>query len=184
VKGIIAALIFFLSSSTWALTRLQLDQVSNFSVDDGARLNRITRNLETVINSVHFRNLVLEHSFKAQKTFHLNNGDINERVYSRIMSGEETRNVISDGVWNLNLRLKFIFSPSTIAYTTVGSPMINISRRYWRVSSDAKMAGTICHEYMHKVGYVHSFNATPDRPFTVPYGIGSICETVYSNLVK
>jgi hypothetical protein len=42
----------------------------------------------------------------------------------------------------------------------------------------------VAHEYCHKIGFEHSVQPTPSRPFSVPYGIGNIVEELANKYLK
>ncbi len=183
-KTLLTLLLFFLSAFVQAETKITFEKLSGFSTLDQRRVIKIAQNLETVINSEHFMLLVFSHQYNNEKTFFQNNNETNDQIFYRLMSGYERRNPLPDNTWSLNLRLRSLFSRTTTAYTYPSSPVITISLRYWKKTSEAGIARTLCHEYLHKVGYDHSSSRTVQRPFTVPYGIGGICETVYANIIN
>lgn len=176
-------LFFFLSCDLNSATEIEIIRTTNFSESQRQRIDMIASNLERVINSEHFMNQVLAHKFNGVTSYSESNGDSNLQIYLKIMSGYEKLDPNTDNKWKLNLFLKWLFSQSTLAYTYFNSPEIYINSRYFNRGSDASIAGTICHEYMHKLGYEHSKKNTSTRPFTVPYGVGDICESIYVNMI-
>ena len=175
-------LVWGVSSSCVAAVKIKLNKIENFSLTERQKLMRVVSHLEKVINTETFSSLVITHKTKGELRFEDNNGDTNEIVLKKLLDGSEILNNDIDSTWDLSLNLAFILNPSVLAYTTMNKPDIYISRRYFISSQDATLAGTICHEYSHKLGYSHTKKATPTRPLSVPYAVGSICESLYINL--
>lgn len=174
-------LFFFLSSSSVAETRIEIVKLGNFSDAQKRRVELIVSNLEKVINSREFLDQVINHRVNGELRYENNNNQTNNEIYSKIMSGQELLDTSVDNKWTLSLNLKWFFTINTLAYTYFDKPEIFINSRYYNRGMDAQIAGTICHEYMHKVGYSHDKKSTNTRPFSVPYAVGDICEMLYIN---
>lgn len=174
-------LIFFLSANSVAQTRVSITKFGNFSDDQRIKIEMIAKNLEQIINSKEFRDQVINYKINGEYRFEENNNESNYQIYSKIMSGYELLDTSLDNKWLLNLNLKWFFTLKTRAYTYFTRPEIYINSRYYNKGMDSEIAGTICHEYMHKVGYSHTKEYTDLRPYTVPYAIGDICEILYIN---
>lgn len=174
-------LIFFLSANSVAQTKIKIVNLGNFSPDQTSRIDVIMNNLEQIINSRDFMERVVNHRINGEFRYEENNNESNYEIYSKIMSGYELLDTNIDYKWTLNLNLKWFFTLRTRAYTYFTKPEIYINSRYYNRGMDAEIAGTICHEYMHKLGYSHSKEYTDIRPYTVPYSIGDICEILYIN---
>jgi hypothetical protein len=157
--------------------------LTDVSKDQESRLRRIASQLEEVINSEQFKNSILGSSFNKTKGFYQSSEPLPE-TYKKIMSGEEKLTPKVDYKWNLSLSIRSLMSRTTVAYTESGSPTIYFNSKFYNVHSDAKVAGTICHEYTHKLGYGHDKKPTPLRPYTIPYMVGSYCESIYSSKFK
>lgn len=175
------SLIFFYSSLTYAETCIEVVKARNFSPSAKARMFKIINNLQVAINHDSFKQLVINYKINGVYRYENNNNDTNIMIYEKIMSGSETLGPNIDQKWNLDLNLKWLFSRSTLAYTDFSRPEIYINSRYFGRGLDSEIAGTICHEYTHKLGYSHDNKDTPKRANSVPYVIGSICEMVYAN---
>jgi len=175
-------LILFLlvfSVKIYAQTVIRLVEVTNFNPTQRQKLDRIIATLQKVINSEVFKNAVLNNEFNKSKSYANNNGQRNDEIYLSMMSGADGIKKDKDRSWDLHLNLRFIFSRSTVAYTLPGSPMIHLNQKFFINESEAKMAGTLCHEYSHKVGYGHDKKLTAIRPYSVPYRLGDHCESLY-----
>jgi hypothetical protein len=154
--------------------RIVLKSLTGFSPAQAARFERIALQTEKVINSPEFKAAVLGWYHKGKRQF-FDTEDSNEKVLENILSAD----------WSLEYRLEFMrpFS-SVIGYTYPDVTWIVLNARKYGVLGDGAIAGNICHEAgAHKLGrYVHSYNATPDRPYSVPYGLGWICEDLYGKI--
>jgi len=176
---LLAALLFFLPSPAFASTKVEIEKISGFGAPALARTQKVVSNIEKVINSEIFMMKVLTHKYKEKVTYFDNQGLTNEQIFFQIMSGAVTLDKTVDYTWKYNLVLKKIWSSSTTSYTTAKIKTIYVGTGYFKIASDAKLAGTLCHEYTHKAGFGHSMKLTPDRPFSVPYAWGAICTDVY-----
>ena len=170
--------LFFLLSFT--RTKVTLVNSSNFNPTEKKKLTSVITELEKIINTKEFSELVRSHSFNNENKFSDNANKSNEQVLKDILSGSETLTSKVDYEWQLNLNQKWLFSASTLAYTTSDSPIININSRYFKKASESDLAGTICHEYTHKLGYMHDKKETKVRFYSVPYGVGNICSLLYT----
>lgn len=174
--------VFMFSFICNAQTTIQIVKMENFDPIDKKRIENITAKTEKLINSEFFKEAIIEQKDKNAQKFIENKGLSNLEIYSSIMNASEDINSISDKTWQLNLSLKRIFSSSTLAYTEKSKPEIFINLKYFKNAKDNKIAGTICHEYMHKLGYAHDKKYSKERSKTVPYMIGDICDSLYLNL--
>jgi hypothetical protein len=171
-------LLFLFCGTVFGSVTVKLDAAQNFSTVDTYKLHRVLKNLEFVINTSHFKHRVLTYSSMGESKFQ-HTLESNSSVYEKLMSGREILSSSSDGVWNFSLRNRWLFRSNVSAYTYSNDVFIYFNSRYFSRASDAEIAGTLCHEYAHKLGYVHPSRATPSRPFSVPYAVGDICEALY-----
>ena len=165
-----------------AETKIKVESYSNFTVKDIERFNRIISNLETILNSQSFKDFILNHKVENNKTFLENDNKSNEQIYINLLEGKETLSPIKDFTWQLVLNKKYIIPNSTLAYTDRRFPVIHFNSRYIDRGNDASIAGTICHEYSHKLGYSHEGKDRKKWSYTVPYSVGRICSQIYSTL--
>lgn len=170
--------LFFLLSFT--RTKVTLVNASNFDSLEKKKLTSVITEVEKIINTKKFSELISSHSFNNENKFSDSINKSNKEVLQDILSGRETLSSKVDYEWQLNLNQKWLFSASTLAYTTSDSPVININSRYFKKASESDLAGTICHEYTHKLGYMHDQKHTKIRPYSVPYGVGNICSLLYT----
>lgn len=71
---------------------------------------------------------------------------------------------------------------SATAYGYAGQDKIVIYHNWIDSSSDAELANTIFHEWLHNLGFDHSFKYDPNRDFSVPYGAGDCLQAVIEGL--
>jgi hypothetical protein len=77
---------------------------------------------------------------------------------------------------NMYYRRMGFLGTSAVAYRQPPSTDINLNRAYFVVTLDTcEWASTVAHESVgHSLGgYDHDFNATAQRPFSVPYSINA-----------
>ena len=56
--------------------------------------------------------------------------------------------------------------------------VITSNRRFFDNFTPAEIAGNLAHEWMHKIGFDHDFNSTSRRPYSVPYAVGDLVESL------
>ena len=165
--------------------RVQIDALQNFSPVESERTDRAALVLEAALNSDEFRRGVLDFTWNGKQTFANNNGLTNEQIYAVIMAGRETYSDDDDHVANLSLSL---YSPpffkrwGVVGYGYPGTPQIYINRNYFKVMSMASLVGLLAHEWCHKLGFDHDYRRTAKRPYSVPYGIGSLVTEIADSL--
>lgn len=109
-----------------------------------------------------------------------NRGNSNLKIYQNLIQGKEILspyNVI-DNEWDVfySSYTSTYLQRNVLAYTSSDTKWIFFNLRNFSSNYETAvrtLAGNIAHEYMHKIGYSHSSNSTPERPFTVPYAIGN-----------
>jgi hypothetical protein len=183
-KIFIATLLFFLSCNLFSATIIKIKKLSNFSQKEKERVEFIVKNLEKVINSIEFNHYVKNYSVNGEFRYEWNNNQSNNEIYNKIMEGKEELSASIDYIWDLDLRLRWLFSSNTLAYTSSNTSQITINSRYFKGGADFSIAGTICHEYLHKLGYSHPREYSTVRDYSVPYAIGDICENIYLGSVE
>lgn len=145
-----------------------------------SRITRLTKVVEKIINSEKFKTRVLGSYYKGKLQFYdttLNN----EQVYETIRRGNELKSG-NDYRWDLSIGVKHS------RCSTLGWTYPNIREFYFNSCgfdqrSDSGLAGTICHEYNHKLGFSHSVQYTKSREYSVPYAIGTICAELYKEFL-
>jgi hypothetical protein len=142
-----------------------------------------------VLNSSMFTDRVLNFTwtryyrrwFKTYSTieekFH-DTDDTNAQVLEKLLSGADELNPARDGDIDLFLCL-YYKANNVIGYTNPGTNEININKFYFLPNLHTKqgkcdIVNNVVHEYMHKVGYGHSYFNNAYRPYSVPYAVGNL----------
>jgi hypothetical protein len=136
--------------------------------------------LNQVLNTPQFREAVINHQYNGQPAFADNDGLSNEQIYEKIMAGAEQ--FPSSTAPNNQADVKLtIYSPplwgafsQAVAFTSPSDPYLHFYKRYFKKSSVQDLGNTLIHEWTHKLGFGHDYNATAKRPYSVPYAIGDI----------
>ena len=165
-----------------SFTSIVIEDAANFTEPQKARLFVVAANLEKVINSVEFKADVLNHTYAGKKTFVDNGRNSNESIYKIIMDGREELVAETDNKWNIRYKLGPLGS-SVVAQTNAARRDVTINEDKFDEMVDSQLAKTICHEQLHKLGFNHDFNNNSSRPYSVPYGCGSICMTLYQTQI-
>lgn len=81
---------------------------------------------------------------------------------------------------------KWYQSKNVIGYTNAGDPNIYLNRYFredntWTLCSEASNEA---HEASHKMGFVHDFNRTPTRPYSVPYTVNFAFDECCDDILK
>ena len=128
------------------------------------------------INSGIFKDQVLNHTYLGKKQFANNAGLTNLEIYNLIMSGREVLTPTADGILDVSITIynTWLRGRNVIGYTYPNTPMQWISRRFFSVFDIKSISSNILHELLHKLNFDHDFKATARRPYSVPYGIGSM----------
>lgn len=130
--------------------------------------------LEEIINSRQFKKWCMGYTFNPSWS----QGKTNAEIFQDIIHGSESLTPGIDYVWNIQYvgYWSSWFRRRVIGYTYPNTIQIWFNKRHFsgnQARDIALVAGNIAHEYMHKLGYDHSFRSNPTRPFTVPYAVGN-----------
>ena len=155
--------------------------LTGFGGNHEKKMREALARLAWVVKSEAFKLKVLNHTYKGKRTFYQNAGMTNEQIYQSILKAAETLNPVEDG--RMELKLTLYHSPTnTVGYTYPNTNEIWVNRKYFERYSLAEVANNAMHEWLHKIGFEHSYYNNPDRPYTVPYAIGEIVEEVIKDL--
>ena len=155
--------------------------LTNFTETQEAKMQEALKRLKLVINSTDFKERVLNHTYNGEKTFVENNGLSNEEIYEKIMQGAEDLLPEVDEEMDLDITLYYKYT-STVGYTYPNTTRIWVNSRFFNGYSYAQVAANAAHEWTHKLGFGHSFYNNASRPYTVPYGIGSIISELIESM--
>lgn len=136
------------------------------------KLSPIIPAVERIINSPEFRMEVLAHEYLHHKAF-ADTKDSNEKVYSTLLAKD----------WDLHYAFEFQrtitwhgFKCPVLGWTNPKTSVVYFNTCNFDGRDAAGLAGTVCHEQSHKLGYDHSSAKSLN---SVPYAIGRICEELY-----
>lgn len=93
-------------------------------------------------------------------------------VYNTIINASETLNGEVDNEIDVSVILDKRRNKRVLGYTYSNTPSQWIYNFFFRNGEVSDIAGNICHEWLHKLGFTHEYKGNPLRAFTVPYAVG------------
>jgi hypothetical protein len=147
----------------------------NFTPQQASKVREALKLIRKVVRSPDFRDRVLGHSYKGERTFHENNGLSNADIYRKILEGAESLIPEKNSRMNVELEL-YHEATNTIGYTYPNTVRIWINSRYFERYTPVQVADNLFHEWMHKLGFDHEVAYSKDRDYSVPYAIGYLVE--------
>jgi hypothetical protein len=168
---------------------LEVDFVEliNYFEYEKVRTRKIGREMATVLNSREFKERVLNFEWNGAKQYADNDGYTNEQIYDMIRTARENDNPDGrDSVMELVHKIGrpwFCSWRKAIGFTNPGSPLITTYYCKYHRMSDADLGGHFTHEWMHRIGFGHDFNATAKRPHSVPYAVGRIAGQILDEML-
>lgn len=164
--------------------KVSIVKAIGFNPEEVAKLTKAASLLETVFNSIAFRQEVLKHGFYTKEhwwsskrwtySFRMSRGKSNSGVLEAVLAGCEVLSPEVDNEADIQLTIDRRDGSDVIGYTYSSTPMQWIYSSFFGRATLADIASNLAHEYCHKLGFDHEFNRTADRQYTVPYGIGYI----------
>lgn len=131
-----------------------------------------------VIKDPAFKSAVLSHKKLNGSLGFENTTDSNATVYRKFLEGSETYKK-AEIDRDADLEVKFYYAAnSTVGYTYGNVGYIMVNTKFFNTYTPSSVAANFTHEYLHKEGYAHDSAATSRRPYSVPYGIGSIMRSI------
>lgn len=153
---------------------LEINYILNdFPEDREEKMHKAVERLMLIVNSVEFKERVLNHEYKGEKTFVDNDGMTNEEIYQRLMDGAEKLSPEVDEEIDLDITL-YYRNNSTVGYTYPNVEKIWVNDKFFAKNSFGKVAANLIHEWLHKLGFKHDKKRTARRAYSVPYGVGTI----------
>lgn len=180
--------------------KFDIHKLAEFSPEQKEKFLKVMDYGLHTINSDQFKEKILSYSYetsywswfrrkyKTNNSFYQNNGKSNQQIYDMFMSGTDDINPLADLDMDLYLHLYYVNS-NTIGYTNQDTQEIFINTKYFNdnlnsLAGNCAIIGNIVHEYMHKIGFDHDYFSTGLRPYSVPYAIGDIAETVTRDIMR
>jgi hypothetical protein len=137
--------------------------------------------IKKVVATEEFKNEILNHTYKGKKMFVDNGGLTNAQIYKKILEGSEKLRPGTDNEMDLDLEV-FRRNDNTVGYTYPNVIRVWMNAKYLNKNAPYKVTTNMMHEWLHKLGFKHSRNRTPSRPYTVPYAIGYLVAKIAKKL--
>ena len=153
----------------------------DFNFDQTAKMQKALDRLKIVINSEEFKQEILGFTYQGKQEFVDNRGMSNLQVYETILRGVESLNGIADEEMDIDITL-YYSNNSTVGYTYPNVDRIWVNNKFFANFTLGKVAANVAHEWTHKIGFGHDFNRTASRPYSVPYGVGSIIQRLVDKM--
>ncbi|MBC75451.1 MAG: hypothetical protein CME64_05485 [Halobacteriovoraceae bacterium] len=153
----------------------------DFSSTQEAKMRAALEKAKIVLNSQEFKDRVINHTYNGRRTFVANNGQTNEEIYETIMKGAEKLQPEIDHEMDLDITL-YYQATSTVGYTYPNTNRIWVNSKFFNGYTHGQVAANAVHEWTHKLGYGHTSYYTSARPYSVPYGVGTIIRKLVDQL--
>jgi hypothetical protein len=127
--------------------------------------------IKQVIATDEFKNAILNHKYKGKKTFVDNGGLTNAQIYKKILEASERLYPKKNNTMDVTL-VTYRVSANVIGYTLPSVNKIWMNTRYLNTFTPRQVASNLFHEWLHKLGFKHDYERTPERPYSVPYAVG------------
>ena len=136
---------------------VNVTKYTNFSKEEKVKASKYIPLMDKVLNSNCFEEFMIARDLR--KT----NGKTNKQVVKHIRKS------------NVDIELIMYFKrfSKVAGYTQKGATWIKLNRKYHEGASLCSEASNLAHELGHKINYGHDFEATIDRPLSVPYSINA-----------
>jgi hypothetical protein len=148
-------------------------EFENFSGQQERMVLEAAELIKQVVASEEFKRAILNHRWQGKKQFANNNGLSNKSIYKRILEASEHLNRGVDNTMNLNL-VAYQANNRVVGYTYPNVMTVWMNKKFLNQRQPHEVTVNMMHEWLHKLGFGHSFNATPERPYSVPYAVGYI----------
>jgi len=153
----------------------------DFTAEQEEKMHKAVERLKIAINSVQFKEKILNHKYKDEFTFVDNGGLSNEEIYKKIMEGAEVLIPELDYEMDVDVTMYYKRS-STVGYTYPNTTRTWVNSRFFNAYTLGEVASNVAHEWTHKVGFEHDFNNNSARPYSVPYAVGAIIEEIIEGM--
>jgi hypothetical protein len=171
---------------------VDLDKLTGFSDADKGKIEQAAQAMSEALSSEEFKQAVLSFTYDGKEQFSNNQladaagrtiatNMSNQQIYDTMMESRETYLNNTDETAHIDLTL---YSPpfykkwSVVGYGYPGQPQIFMNWNYFNSYDIAQVAANIAHEWTHKLGFDHDYNRTARRPYSVPYGVGCLVQTL------
>lgn len=161
-------------------------KLQGFSEEEEQKIYRAISLLKTVVTSSDFKKAVMNKSFNNEFTYQDNAGLSNEKIYQKITEGRELvgSNTSANGIMDLELVLYRDDQSKTIGYTYPHISHIYMNQKYLEKFEPYQVANNLFHEWLHKIGFNHSVERTPEREHSVPYALGYLVKDMARGIAQ
>jgi hypothetical protein len=160
-----------------ALTFKTNVELLNFTTTQEAKYEKAIKLVKLVVATEEFRDRVLNHKYNGAKSFANNDGKTNAQIYQSVLDAAEKLKPTKNNTMDLEVELYYA-STNVVGYTYPSTTQIWVNTKYFNTYAINSVAANLFHEWLHKLGYGHDSDATTRRPYSVPYGIGSIIRDI------
>lgn len=145
----------------------------NFSANNKEKVYKASDLIKQVVATKAFRDAILNHKFNGKKQFNDNLGLTNAQIYQRILNASEKLTPGNNNTLDVELEL-YTDETNVVGYTYPNSKRIWMNTKYFNKFYPYQVSANLFHEWLHKIGFGHDYEATPNRPYSVPYAVGTI----------
>ena len=158
---------------------IELHYANNFTKDEKIFYLDMLNIALKVFNSIEFKILVTS---ERDILFTKNHTPV--EIYNYFMSGKSTIEPKEDHDIDVKISLYYDLFSNVIGYTYPNVEDTWLNRKYFNFTDAGKalLVGNLCHEYMHKLGFNHSFK-NPEQ-MSVPYFYGNIASFLARKIMK
>ncbi|MFL5785010.1 MAG: hypothetical protein ACJ76H_10395 [Bacteriovoracaceae bacterium] len=150
---------------------MNLKMDGSFNGSEADKIHVAGELIKKVFASEEFKDAILNFSYNGKKQFVDNGGLSNAQIYKKIIEGSEALSPGIDNEMDLSMSV-YKANNIVVGYTTPGELGINMNSKFLDMNPGYKVTTNMVHEWLHKLGFVHAYNSTPSRPYSVPYAVG------------
>jgi hypothetical protein len=152
-------------------------ELLSFTAAQTDKYNQAVAMVKKVVATEQFETAILNYTWNGAQQFANNNGLTNAQIYQSILDAAETLQPAKNNTMDLGVKLYYEAS-TIIGYTNGSITYINVNTKFFDQFAINDVAGNLFHEWLHKLGYVHDFASTPQRPYSVPYAVGYLVRDI------
>lgn len=156
-------------------------KLDNFDSVQEDKVLQAAELIKKVVATEEFKIAILNHTYNGKKMFVDNDGLSNAEIYKKILEGSEKLRPGTDNEMDLDLEV-FRRSDDTVGYTFPNVIKVWMNAKFLNKYAPYQVTTNMMHEWLHKLGFKHSRNRTPSRPFSVPYAIGYLVARIAKKL--
>lgn len=157
---------------------IKLRKLSGATKSETIQINEALAALNSIWSSDTLKAAVLGHTKMNSEIGFESTSDTNLQVWEKMQKGDIE---LDDSVYSPTWRSR-LAGNRVVGYEDQDGG-IHQNRTFLDDASAAFIADNLAHETMHKMGYEHDYGSTPERPYSVPYGVGQIVSTILSKVV-